>query len=190
MSKFKSNLVWIDLEMTGLNDDNVIIEIATLITNSNLEILEEGPSIAIHRTTEEMSTMEEWSLKHHTESGLLKRVHESNISLQDAEKLTIQFLSKWVKTGEAPLCGNSVHIDRRFLRKEMPLLEQFLHYHIIDVSSVKQLARRWYPNQKEPQKKREHLALADIRESVEELRWYRDNIFQKATKKDDENSIS
>ena len=190
MSKFKSNLVWIDLEMTGLNDDNVIIEIATLITDSNLEILEEGPSIAIHRTTEEMSTMEEWSLKHHTESGLLKRVHESNISLQDAEKLTIQFLSKWVKTGEAPLCGNSVHIDRRFLRKEMPLLEQFLHYHIIDVSSVKQLARRWYPNQKEPQKKREHLALADIRESVEELRWYRENIFQKSTKKDDGNSIS
>ena len=136
MSKFKSNLVWIDLEMTGLNDDNVIIEIATLITDSKLEILEEGPSIAIHRTTEEMSTMEEWSLKHHTESGLLKRVYESNISLPDAEKLTIQFLSKWVNTGEAPLCGNSVHIDRRFLRKEMPLLEQFLHYHIIDVSSV------------------------------------------------------
>ena len=190
MSKFKSNLVWIDLEMTGLNDDNVIVEIATLITNSNLEILEEGPSIAIHRTTEEMSTMEEWSLKHHTESGLLKRVYESNISLPDAEKLTIQFLSKWVNTGEAPLCGNSVHIDRRFLRKEMPLLEQFLHYHIIDVSSVKQLARRWYPNQKEPQKKREHLALADIRESVEELRWYRENIFQKSTKKDDGNSIS
>ena len=105
-------------------------------------------------------------------------------------KLTIQFLSKWVNTGEAPLCGNSVHIDRRFLRKEMPLLEQFLHYHIIDVSSVKQLAKRWYPNQKEPEKKREHLALADIRESVEELRWYRDNIFKASIKKDNENGIS
>ena len=190
MSKFKSNLVWIDLEMTGLNDDNIILEIATLITDSNLEILDEGPCIAIHRSTEEMSTMEAWSLKHHTQSGLLKRVHESNISLQNAEKLTMQFLSKWVKTGEAPLCGNSVHIDRRFLRKEMPLLEHFLHYHIIDVSSVKQLARRWYPNQKEPEKKREHLALADIRESVEELRWYRDNIFKRVIKKDDGNIIN
>ena len=137
-----------------------------------------------------MSTMEAWSLKHHTQSGLLKRVHESNISLENAEKLTMQFLSKWVKTGEAPLCGNSVHIDRRFLRKEMPLLEHFLHYHIIDVSSVKQLARRWYPNQKEPEKKREHLALADIRESVEELRWYRDNIFKRVIKKDDGNIIN
>ena len=128
--KDKSNLIWIDLEMTGLNDDNVILEIATLITDGDLEILDEGPCIAIHRSTTELSTMEAWSLKHHTESGLLQRVSESNISLQDAEKLTIQFLSRWVKIGEAPLCGNSVHIDRRFLRKEMPLLEQYLHYHI------------------------------------------------------------
>ena len=160
------------------------------MTDGQLNIIAEGPNLAIYQPDSELEKMDDWNVKHHTESGLLKRVYESNISLPDAEKLTIQFLSKWVNTGEAPLCGNSVHIDRRFLRKEMPLLEQFLHYHIIDVSSVKQLARRWYPNQKEPQKKREHLALADIRESVEELRWYRENIFQKSTKKDDGNSIS
>ena len=181
MSKSKTNLAWIDLEMTGLQDDHVIIEIASLVTNSNLVELAEGPVIAIHRKPEETDNINAWSKDQHTKSGLLKRVSESNISLKKAEQLTLDFLQLWIVKETSPLCGNSIGTDRRFIRKEMPLLDAFLHYRLIDVSTVKELTTRWYPEKTIPAKKSEHLALADIRESVEELRWYKENVFLPST---------
>ena len=181
MSKSKTNLAWIDLEMTGLQDDHVIIEIASLVTNSNLVELAEGPVIAIHRKPEETDNINAWSKEQHTKSGLLKRVSESNISLKKAEQLTLDFLQLWIVKETSPLCGNSIGTDRRFIRKEMPLLDAFLHYRLIDVSTVKELTTRWYPEKTIPAKKSEHLALADIRESVEELRWYKENVFLPST---------
>ena len=181
MSKSKTNLAWIDLEMTGLQDDHVIIEIASLVTNSNLVELAEGPVIAIHRKPEETDNINAWSKEQHTKSGLLKRVSESNISLKKAEQLTLDFLQLWIVKETSPLCGNSIGTDRRFIRKEMPLLDAFLHYRLIDVSTVKELTTRWYPEKAIPAKKSEHLALADIRESVEELRWYKENVFLPST---------
>jgi len=181
LSKSKTNLAWIDLEMTGLQDDHVIIEIASLVTNSNLVELAEGPVIAIHRKPEETDNINAWSKEQHTKSGLLKRVSESNISLKKAEKLTLDFLQLWIVKETSPLCGNSIGTDRRFIRKEMPLLDAFLHYRLIDVSTVKELTTRWYPEKTIPAKKSEHLALADIRESVEELRWYKENVFLPST---------
>ena len=181
MSKSKTNLAWIDLEMTGLEDHQVIIEIASLVTNSNLVELAEGPVIAIHRKPEETDNINAWSKEQHTKSGLLKRVSESNISLKKAEQLTLDFFQLWIDKGTSPLCGNSIGTDRRFIRKEMPLLDAFLHYRLIDVSTVKELATRWYPKKTIPTKKSEHLALADIRESVEELRWYKENVFLPST---------
>jgi len=181
LSKSKTNLAWIDLEMTGLQDDHVIIEIASLVTNSNLVELAEGPVIAIHRKPEETDNINAWSKEQHTKSGLLKRVSESNISLKKAEQLTLDFLQLWIVKETSPLCGNSIGTDRRFIRKEMPLLDAFLHYRLIDVSTVKELTTRWYPEKTIPAKKSEHLALADIRESVEELRWYKENVFLPST---------
>ena len=180
MSKTQ-RMVWIDMEMTGLNPEiHVILEIATIVTDENLKILEEGPVIAIKRTEAEMDRIEEWSNKTHSSSGLLQRSNSSLTNVQEAEKKTLAFLEKWIKPGEAPLCGNSVHQDRRFMVKEMQNLEKFLHYRIIDVSTLKELANRWYPEESDntPPKKRTHLALDDIRESIEELQWYRDNIFK------------
>jgi len=173
-----SNLFWVDLEMTGLGDDQVIVEIASLITDAHLDILAEGPVIAIHRTPEEMARMEEWSAEQHKKSGLLDRVEASDIDVKEAEKQTLDFLKQWAKRGKAPLCGNSIWVDRRFLHKEMPTLENFLHYRMIDVSSIKELVDRWYPESlRPPDKKGAHLAMDDIRESVQELKWYRENVF-------------
>lgn len=177
MSEKKTNLAWIDLEMTGLEDDHVIIEIASLVTNSNLVELAEGPVIAIHRAPEEIANINPWSKEQHTKSGLLERVSQSNISLEKAEQLTLDFFGLWLDKGTSPLCGNSISTDRKFIRNEMPLLDEFLHYRLIDVSTIKELTTRWYPEKTIPIKKGEHLALADIRESVEELRWYRKNVF-------------
>ena len=180
MSKTQ-RMVWIDMEMTGLNPEiHVILEIATIVTDENLKIIEEGPVIAIKRTDAEMDRIEEWSKKTHTNSGLLERSNRSLKSVQEAEKITLAFLEKWIKPGEAPLCGNSVHQDRRFMVKEMQNLEKFLHYRIVDVSTLKELTNRWFPEESEntPVKKRTHLALDDIRESIEELQWYRENIFK------------
>ena len=144
MSKTQ-RMVWIDMEMTGLNPEkHVILEIATIVTDENLKILEEGPVIAIKRTDAEMDRIEEWSNKTHSSSGLLERSNSSLTNVQEAEKKTLAFLEKWIKPGEAPLCGNSVHQDRRFMVKEMQNLEKFLHYRIIDVSTLKELANRWY----------------------------------------------
>jgi len=184
-NKMRKNkrMVWIDLEMTGLNPEiHVILEIATIVTDESLNILEEGPVLAIKRSEPEMERIQEWSYKTHSQSGLLERSNSSLTSIQEAEKKTLQFLEKWIKPGEAPLCGNSVHQDRRFMVKEMQDLEKFLHYRIIDVSTLKELTTRWFPEKADqtPPKKRTHLALNDIRESIEELQWYRENIFRES----------
>lgn len=175
----KDNLVWMDLEFTGLSDDQVIIETACIITDKNLEILEEGPNLIIHRSQEELDRIEAWPLKVHTESGLLEKVKKSKIKISEAEKINIDFISKWVEKKEGLLCGNSIHIDRKYIRKEMPILDDYLHYRMIDVSSFKEVIKRWFkPIKNEPQKQNTHLALDDIRESIEELRWYKENYFK------------
>ena len=171
-------LFWVDLEMTGLSDNQLILEIASLITNSNLDILDYGPEIIIKRSKKELSVMEELSKSNHKKSGLLEKVFHSEISVTKAEKETLKFLKKWTPNNEKiPLCGNSISTDRRFIRREMQTLENFLHYRMIDVSTVKELVARWYPNINIPIKKNSHLAMDDIKESVEELKWYRNNTF-------------
>lgn len=176
-----TNLFWVDLEMTGLGDEQVIVEIASLVTDADLNILAEGPELAIHRTPEEMARMEEWPAKQHKKSGLLDRIEASKIDVAEAERQTLEFVKKWTKKGQAPLCGNSIWVDRRFLHKEMPALEDHMHYRMIDVSSFKEVIERWYPKDvRPPAKKGTHLAMNDIKESVEELKWYRENIFKSA----------
>ncbi|MEI7925544.1 MAG: oligoribonuclease [Chloroflexota bacterium] len=172
------NLVWLDLEMTGLEPDrHVIIEIASLVTDANLEVLAEGPVFAIRRTEEQLSLMDAWNRGTHGASGLLKRIAEDSVEIEEAERATLAFMRKWVLKGQSPLAGNSIAQDRRFLRREMPKVDAFLHYRNVDVSTIKELVRRWYPTVKPPEKKQAHQALDDIRESVEELRWYREHIF-------------
>ncbi len=177
------NLAWIDLEMTGLNPDrHVIIEIATVVTDPDLNILAEGPNLALRRSKEEMASMEAWSARTHGASGLLDRVRESNMDVADAQRQTLDFLRDWIPSGASPLCGNSVHHDRRFLRREMPDLEAYFHYRIVDVSTLKELVRRWYPGEASPSSKPEaHLARDDVLESIAELRRYRDRVFSPAT---------
>lgn len=181
MTTAKGNLVWIDLEMTGLDPDAcTILEIATIVTDSELNVLAEGPVMAIKTPEEVLTSMDEWNTKHHTASGLLDRVRNEGVDMADAEKRTLAFIKSFVGEREAPLCGNSIGQDRRFLHRYMNELNEFLHYRNIDVSSVKELVRRWYPSEmKAPQKKNAHLALDDIRESIEELRYYKENIFIK-----------
>ncbi len=171
-----ANLVWMDLEMTGLNPDtDLIIEMATIITDSNLEVLAEGPVFAIATPEENLAAMDEWNQTHHSASGLLDRVRKSSVSMLEAEAQTLAFLEKWVEKDTAPLCGNSIWQDRRFLSRHMPALESYLHYRIIDVSSLKELARRWRPDLLNTlNKENAHTALADIRESIDELKLYRD----------------
>ena len=165
--------------MTGLSDEQVIIEIASLVTDAQLNVLAEGPEIAIKRTQEEMSRMEDWPAKQHQTSGLLERVEKSKVTVAKAEKQTLEFVSKWADKNSATLCGNSIWVDRRFLHKEMPTLEGYLHYRMIDVSSFKEVVESWYPGTlRPPTKKQSHLAMDDIKESLEELRWYRENIFR------------
>ena len=177
----RKNLVWIDLEMTGLDlEKMVILEIASIVTNDELDILAEGPEIAIHHPKHVLANMEEWSREHHSASGLLDRVMGSNLDSRKAEQITLDFVSVHCGKSESPLCGNSVWQDRRFLAKYMPNLESFLHYRVIDVSSVKELATRWYPSLPRYEKKKTHLALDDIRESIEELRYYREKIFNQS----------
>ena len=166
------------MEMTGLDPErHVVIEIATLVTDGDLNVLAEGPVIPVGRSREEMERIDEWSLKTHTGSGLLERVGASTVGVAEAEQRTLDFVREWVGLREAPLCGNSVHQDRLFLMKEMKTLEAYLHYRIVDVSSVKELVRRWYPGLRAPAKKGAHRALDDIRESIEELRFYRERVF-------------
>lgn len=175
------NMVWIDLEMTGLDPGrDVIIEAAVLITDSELEIIANGPDIAIRRSEEELSVMNAWNRRTHHQSGLVKRVRASDVTIEAAEEQILEFVREWTIEGMAPLCGNSVHQDRRFLYGEMPKLIDWLNYRIVDVSTVKELATRWYPKMEPFVKQERHRALDDIRESIDELRWYRQQIFKSA----------
>jgi len=175
MSNRETNLIWIDLEMTGLLPErDVIIEIATIVTDKDLNVLAEGPALAIHQSDEILNAMDEWNTEHHNNSGLVKRVKESPVSIEQAEIETIEFLKKWVEKGASPMCGNTICQDRRFLYNAMPLLEQFFHYRHIDVSTLKELAVRWKPEAKMVREgESAHLALADIRDSIDELKHYR-----------------
>ena len=179
MGEREQRLVWIDLEMTGLDiEKESIIEIATIITDGELNIIAHGPNVAIIVDESLIEGMDEWNTTHHFESGLVDRIREQGVSLMDAEKMTLDFLKEWVDPNTAPLCGNSVWNDRRFLEKEMPDVAEYLHYRMIDVSTVKELARRWYPDNPEFKKKNSHRALDDIRESIAELRYYRNTVLR------------
>jgi oligoribonuclease len=173
-------LVWMDLEMSGLDPDScTILEIATLITNADLDIVAEGPVLAIHQPESLLAGMDEWNREHHAASGLVERVRNSRHTMDDAERETLAFVQRYCTERSSPLCGNSIHQDRRFLARYMPHLDAYLHYRNIDVSTVKELVRRWYPSGPHaPEKKHAHLALDDIRESIDELRFYRQNIFK------------
>ena len=173
------NLIWVDMEMTGLDPQrDQILEIATLVTDSELNIIAEGPNLAVFQPEEILLGMDEWNQTHHGKSGLINRVRASTETVRTAEEKTLAFVAQYCKLKSAPLCGNSVWQDRRFLDRYMPELNGYFHYRIIDVSSVKELALRWYPNLPPLKKAESHQALADIRESVEELRHYRRNCFQ------------
>lgn len=170
-----NHLIWIDLEMTGLDPDHdSIIEIATLVTDAELNILAEGPELAIRHPVERLEAMDDWNRNQHGKSGLWQRVLDAPHVMAEAEALTIEFLAKWVAAGKSPICGNSICQDRRFLVRCMPRLERYFHYRNLDVSTIKELARRWSPDiARGLTKASAHTALSDIRESVEELRYYR-----------------
>ena len=175
----KQHLIWIDLEMTGLSPDtDRIIEIATIITNTDLKVVAEGPVFAIHQSKSVMEGMDEWNQHHHGANGLIERVRLSPYDESTAEKLTLQFLSQYCDPRHSPMCGNSICQDRRFLARYMPDLEAFFHYRNLDVSSVKELAKRWRPDLMDGLKKEgSHKALDDIRDSIKELQFYREHFF-------------
>lgn len=180
MAQDPNNLIWIDLEMTGLNTDtDRIIEIATLVTDSNLNILEEGPVLAIHQSNEMLNGMDDWNTRQHGGSGLVERVRASMVNEIEAEQRTLEFLQKYVPRNKSPMCGNSICQDRRFLHRSMPDLEKYFHYRNLDVSTVKELARRWAPTLADGfSKNPAHLALEDIRDSVRELKYYREHFLK------------
>ena len=173
------NLIWIDLEMTGLNtDSDAIIEIATVVTDKDLNIVAEGPELAIHQSDEVLARMDAWNQRQHGSSGLIARVRASQVSTAEAQRRTLEFLAPLVNASASPMCGNSICQDRRFLARLMPDLERFFHYRNLDVSTLKELARRWAPEVSEGfVKQGAHLASADIHESIRELRHYRARLF-------------
>lgn len=174
-------LIWVDLEMTGLNVETChIIEMACLITDENLNIVAEGPDLVIHQPDRVLEAMDDWCTKHHGESGLTAAVRASQISLSQAEQTFLQFVEQHIPPKQCPLAGNSVHADKKFLDKYMPLFMDHLHYRIVDVSTIKELCRRWYPKTYEqvPIKREQHRALEDIKESISELRFYKQAIFK------------
>ena len=177
-----TNLIWIDLEMTGLSPEtDTIIEIATLVTDSQLNELAEGPVLAIGQTREVMDALDEWNTCQHGQSGLTARALESDTTLAEAESLTLEFLAKWVDAGASPMCGNSICQDRRFLAREMPALEKYFHYRNLDVSALKILAQLWAPDVASGFfKESAHLAMSDIRDSIAELAWYREQFLDAA----------
>jgi oligoribonuclease len=177
----KENLIWIDLEMTGLDpDSNRIIEIATVVTDKELTVLAEGPVLAIHQADEVLAAMDEWNTRQHATSGLTERVRASAVSEREAERTTLEFLRQHVDQGVSPICGNSICQDRRFLIRHMPELAAFFHYRNLDVSTLKILAKLWLPEVGNRfEKKSVHLALADIHDSIRELRFYRENLFRR-----------
>ncbi|XKM13923.1 oligoribonuclease [Orbaceae bacterium ac157xtp] len=176
----KNNLIWIDLEMTGLDPNrDRIIEIATIVTDSNLTVLAEGPVIAVSQPESQLALMDEWNVSTHSRTGLLDRVKQSTISEQEAERQTIEFLKSWVPPNSSPICGNTIGQDRRFLFNYMPNLEAYFHYRYLDVSTIKELARRWKPEILKGLKKQgTHKALDDIKDSIEELAYYRKYFIQ------------
>ncbi|OAI04347.1 oligoribonuclease [Methylomonas methanica] len=180
MAQGVDNLIWIDLEMTGLDPDNdLIIEIATVVTDKHLNILAEGPVMAVYQSDAALAAMDDWNQQHHGQSGLIQRVKDSKIDAAEAEARTIAFLQPWVPARTSPICGNSICQDRRFLYRYMPKLEAFFHYRNLDVSTVKELAARWAPQLKDGfNKQASHKALDDIIESIEELRYYRETFFK------------
>jgi oligoribonuclease len=175
-----SNLIWIDLEMTGLcTQHDSIIEIATIVTDKHLNELAVGPVLAIRQSQETMDGMDEWNTRQHGESGLTARVLESEIDAREAEVATLAFLREWVEQGASPMCGNSICQDRRFLAREMPELEAYFHYRNLDVSTLKELASRWHPDVARGfSKESSHLALSDVHDSIAELRYYRRELFR------------
>ena len=182
MSANANNLIWIDLEMTGLNPEkDHIIEMATIVTDSDLNIIAESPVFAIHQSDELLNGMDDWNTRQHNSSGLVTRVKASGIDEKQAEAEMLQFLKQYVPEGKSPMCGNSVWQDRRFLSRYMPELEKFFHYRLIDVSTLKELALRWAPRvYNGVQKESRHLALDDIRDSINELKYYRENLLNPA----------
>ncbi len=176
MAKSKKNLIWIDLEMTGLDTNNdYIIEIATIVTDGDLNILAEGPMIAIHQSDETLEAMDEWNTRQHGSSGLTERVRTTRVTEAEAEQQTLDFLKEYVPAGVSPMCGNSICQDRRFMARIMPELEAYFHYRNLDVSSLKELARRWAPKvEKSFKKKSSHLAMDDVKDSIRELQHYRE----------------
>jgi oligoribonuclease len=175
-----SRLIWIDLEMTGLDTlKDHIIEIATVVTDKDLNILAEGPVLAIRHPESVLAAMDEWNQRQHGSSGLVQRVLESQVTMAMAEKQTLEFLSKWIDKGQSPMCGNSICQDRRFLARQMPALERFFHYRNLDVSTVKELVRRWAPRVMQGfQKNTSHLALDDVHDSINELIHYRQHFMR------------
>jgi len=180
MPQDANNLIWIDLEMTGLDTtSDAIIEIATVMTDANLNILAEGPILAIHQPDEVLNAMDEWNTRQHGKSGLTERVRKSAMNEQEAERQTIEFLVQYVPENTSPMCGNSICQDRRFLARCMPDLERFFHYRNLDVSSLKELARRWAPEVANGFKKGStHLAMDDVKDSIRELQYYREHLFK------------
>ncbi|MDX1563209.1 MAG: oligoribonuclease [Gammaproteobacteria bacterium] len=178
--KQKENLVWIDLEMTGLDpDDDLIIEIATVVTDKHLAVIAEGPVLAIHQADSVLDSMDEWNSTQHAASGLIERVKGSTTTEREAEQTTLDFLRQYVDPGLSPMCGNSICQDRRFLVRHMPDLAAFFHYRNLDVSSLKILAQLWHPDiAARFNKQSTHLALADIHDSIRELRFYREKLFK------------
>ena len=178
MDKRRNRMVWMDLEMTGLDLENEsIIEIATVVTDGDLNVLAQGPNLAISVSEALIEGMDEWNTRHHHGSGLVDRIRSEGVTVQEAERATLDFLKVWVDENTAPLCGNSIWNDRQFLAKEMPTLLDFLHYRMIDVSTIKELARRWRPDVPRYPKKGAHLALDDVLESIEELKYFREQMF-------------
>lgn len=180
MAQDSSHLIWIDLEMTGLNpDSDLIIEIATIVTDQNLNILAQGPVLAVHQPDAALAAMDDWNQHHHGQSGLIERVKVSTTNDAEAERQTLEFLNQWVPENTSPLCGNSIGQDRRFLWRYMPKLEAYFHYRNIDVSTLKELAARWAPEVRAGfTKESSHQALDDIIESIEELRYYREHFIR------------
>ncbi len=180
MPQDPNNLIWIDLEMTGLNpDSDVILEIATLVTDAHLNVLAEGPTFAIHQSEATLAAMDDWNTRHHGASGLVERVRHSTTTAAEAEQHTLAFLQPWVPAGASPMCGNSICQDRRFLWRYMPTLEAYFFYRHLDVSTLKELARRWRPAVLENFKKAsKHQAMSDIYESIAELKYYQQHLFK------------
>jgi len=183
MTRSEDHLIWLDLEMTGLEPEvDVILEIATIITDSQLTILAQGPVFAIKQSDEVLNNMNPWCIDHHGNSGLTQRCRDSRITLRQAEEATLAFVQQWVPQGKSPMCGNSIGQDRRFINKYMPEYEEHFHYRNLDVSTVKELARRWNPNAlSKVVKTGAHLALDDIKESIAELKVYQQHFFKITT---------